>query len=295
MSPSTRIPSLTALRAYEAVVRFGSMTRAAEELCVTHSAISKQVQLLEEEFGQPLLRRLARSVEPTPEGARLAATLSAAFGLISAGIEQIRPGPLAVSCSASIMMRWLIPRLAQFKARHPTVELTISADHGPLDLLRDGIGVAIRNDVVKPPQDVIVRPMMREWFGPVCSPEYAQKIGLATPQDLSRANLLGTGSRPQAWNDWREAVGSTQQAVVPSESFEHFYLVLHAAACGLGVAIAPRFLVEDDLQSGRLIAPFGFVEGLRQVVLWLAPNVRTRADIRAFADWLEAEFRESRA
>lgn len=294
MRPPIRIPSLTALRTYEAVVRFGSMTRAAEELCVTHSAISKQVQLLEEEFGQPLLRRLARSVEPTPEGARLASTLSTAFGLISAGVEQLRPGPLAVSCSASIMMRWLIPRLADFKARHPAVELTISADHGPLDLLRDGIGVAIRNDVVKPPQDVIVRPMMREWFGPVCSPEYARKMGLTSPADLSHASLLGTGSRPQAWDDWRQAVGGMDDALVPSESFEHFYLVLHAAACGLGVAIAPRFLVEDDLQSKRLIAPFGFVEGARQVVLWLAPHVRSRSDIQAFANWLEAEFRSSR-
>src|SRR5690606_16295016 len=122
MRVMARLPSFVTLRAFEAVVRHGSMTRAAEELCVTHGAISKQVQTLEEEVGITLFRRLPRSIEPTPEALRLASTLNTAFGLIEAGLKQLQPGPLAVSCSASIIMRWLIPRLADFKKTHPGID-----------------------------------------------------------------------------------------------------------------------------------------------------------------------------
>ncbi|KAK52201.1 putative HTH-type transcriptional regulator TrpI [Bordetella bronchiseptica CA90 BB1334] len=288
-SVMSRIPSFTTLRAFEAVARLGNMTRAAEELSVTHSAISKQVQALEEEFGIQLLRRMPRAIEPTPEGARLAATLGTAFGLIEAGINQLRPGPLSLSCSASIMMRWLIPRLANFKKMRPDIDLRVSADHGPVDLLREGIDVAIRNNVVPTPQDVVIKPLMREWVGPVCSPEYASSVPLRALADLGAARLLTTSSRPDAWSDWAALSGWAGEPLAEHESFEHFYLVLHAAACGLGVAMAPRFLVADDLASGRLVAPFGFLEGRRTVVLWITPQLRTREDIRALSDWLQAE------
>lgn len=291
----SRVPSFTTLRAFEAVARLGSMTRAAQELSVTHGAISKQVQALEEEFGIPLLRRLPRSVEPTPQGARFAATLGTAFGLIESGVNQLLPGPLSLSCSASIMMRWLIPRMASFKKARPDIDLRISADHGPLDLLREGIDVAIRNDVVPAPQDVVVKPLMREWVGPVCSPEYANSAALKTLADLAGVRLLTTSSRPDAWSDWAALSGWTGEPLAEHESFEHFYLVLHAAACGLGLAMAPRYLVADDLAAGRLVAPFGFLQGKRTVVLWISPQLRARDDIRAVTDWLQAEAAQAAA
>lgn len=107
--------------------------------------------------------------------------------------------------------------------------------------------------------------------------------------DLGAARLLTTSSRPDAWSDWAALSGWAGEPLAEHESFEHFYLVLHAAACGLGVAMAPRFLVADDLASGRLVAPFGFLEGRRTVVLWITPQLRTREDIRALSDWLQAE------
>lgn len=285
----SRMPSFTTLRAFEAVARLGSMTRAAQELSVTHGAISKQVQALEEEFGIQLLRRLPRAIEPTPEGARLAASLGTAFGLIEASINQLRPGPISLSCSASIMMRWLIPRLAGFKKHRPDIDLRVSADHGPVDLLREGIDVAIRNDVVPAPQDVVVKPLMREWVGPVCSPEYAASLSLHGLGDLAQARLLATSSRTDAWSDWAALSGWDGAPFVEHETFEHFYLVLHAAACGLGLAMAPQYLVADDLDAGRLVAPFGFLQGKRTVVLWVSPQLRARDDIRAVVDWLQAE------
>src|ERR1700754_5097437 len=105
-------PSLNALRAFEAVARLRSMTLAAQELCVTHGAISRQVKALEDTLGLTLLVRSAQSSDPTPEGRRLAEGLTTAFNLIDASIEQLKPEPLTLSCSATIMMNWLIPRIA---------------------------------------------------------------------------------------------------------------------------------------------------------------------------------------
>lgn len=290
-----RLPSFIVLRSFEAVVRHRSMTRAAEELCVTHGAISKQIHTLEEELGVTLLRRLHRSVEPTPEAEQLAQTLGTAFGLIESGVKQLQPGPLSVSCSATIMMRWLIPRLSEFKKAQPDIDLQISADHGPTDMLRDGISVAIRNDVIPPPSNVVVKPLMREWIGPVCSADYARENSINDVGDLGHARLLATLSRPKAWTEWLELSEWSGAALKEHEAYEHFYMVLHAAACGLGMTIAPRYLVDDDLTEGRLVAPFGFTPGKRNVVLWISPQLRTRSDIRIFSDWLRNEVEENYA
>ena len=117
------VPSLNALRAFEATARRRSMTLAAEELCVTHGAVSRQIKSLEAALGMALLTRSGRSVEPTPEGLRLAEGLRAAFSLMDATIEHVRPSPLVLSCSSSIAMCWLIPRISGFYQRNPDTEL----------------------------------------------------------------------------------------------------------------------------------------------------------------------------
>lgn len=291
--PGTRIPSLISLRAFEAVARHRSMTRAAKELHVTHSAVSKQIQSLEEALSVALIRRLPREIEPTAEGARLAATLSTAFGLIETGISQIHPSSLSVSCSASIMTRWLIPRLPRFKENAPQIDLRLSAAHGPLNLMREGIDLAIRNDIVPAGDDIIIRHLMQETVGPVCAPAYAEKHRLQRPEDLRRVQILATHSRPQAWADWEAAAGWDGPALGAHQTYEHFYLTLQSAACGLGVAMAPRYLVADDLNSGHLVAPFGFVQGRRNVVLWMSPQARKREGALAFARWLQQEARQT--
>ncbi|ACL57394.1 LysR family transcriptional regulator [Methylobacterium nodulans] len=120
------LPSLVALRAFEAAARHRSLTRAAEELCVTHGAVSRHVKALEAALGVPLMRRGALSSDPTPEGACLAEGLTAAFGLIQATIERVTPGPLTLSCSASIMLCWLIPRMSAFHAVHGDVQVELN-------------------------------------------------------------------------------------------------------------------------------------------------------------------------
>ena len=152
-------------------------------------------------FGIPLLLRGARSVHATPEGARLAAELSRAFDLIASSVEQLQPGPLTLSCSSTIMMSWLIPRIAAFHELHPDIELRFNMNYDRIDFVRDEISVAIRVSMIEPPKEVIIKDMIDEWIGPVCSPEYALKHFKGSG-DLDRCVLMATKTRPGGWADW---------------------------------------------------------------------------------------------
>jgi LysR family transcriptional regulator, glycine cleavage system transcriptional activator len=286
-------PSLNALRAFEAVARLRSMTLAAHELSVTHGAISRQLKSLEESLGVTLIVRSAQSSDPTPEGARLAEGLSAAFSLINASIEQLKPEALTLSCSASIMMYWLLPRIGGFHERYPETELQFNMNYDQIDFVRDKISVAIRASAIVPPKNALTRKLIDEWIGPVCTPAYAREIGLATPADLSRAALLSTRTRPEAWDDWFSARGIDALPTGSAASYDHFYLLIQAAVCGLGIALVPQMLVMNDLVSGKLCAPFGFVPGPRQLMLWIAPHLRSHAEVRHLEQWLTAEMNDS--
>lgn len=267
------------------------MSAAADELSVTHGAVSRHIKSLEDMFGIPLLIRGARAVQATPEGGKLAIELSSAFGLIASAVEQLQPGPLTLSCSSTIMMYWLIPRISAFHALHPDIELRFNMNYDRIDFVRDEISVAIRNNMIEPPKDVVIRDMADEWIGPVCSPEYALAQGIAEPADLERCALLSTKTRPAGWTDWLKAAGK-QLNLRASNSYEHFYLLIQAAACGLGVAMVPKMLVLEDLRSGKLVAPFGFVTGPYKLVLWIAPHLRARPDTKALVGWLTEELRK---
>ncbi len=269
------------------------MSAAADELSVTHGAVSRHVRALEDSLGVLLLKRGAKSGEPTPEGQRLSEGLTAAFGLIQASVEQVRPGPVTISCSESIMMFWLLPRIARFQHQHPAMPLQFNMNYRGIDPMRDNISVAIRNTMITPPDDMIVRELADEWIGPVCTPEYLKQNAFREPVDLARARLLATRSRPLAWQQWATAAGASDLNLSVQEEFEHFYLLIQAAACGLGIATVPRMLVLDALESGRLVAPFGFLRGHYRLVLWINPHVRSRADVQRLVDWMVDELQHN--
>ncbi|UHC19228.1 LysR substrate-binding domain-containing protein [Methylobacterium currus] len=292
--PKPRLP-LNALRAFEAASRLGSMSAAAIELGVTHGAVSRQVRALEAQLGLPLLDRGARAVAPTPEGARLAAELAESFERMQAAVARVQPGPLTLSSSATVMMRWLIPRLERFKRDHPSIELRLTVSYGEIDFIRDEIGLAIRNSMVRAPPSALAETLTREEIGPVCHPDYALRVTAGGPDDLvARARILGTATRPDAWAEWARAIGRPDLAIAPDEAFGHFYLVIQAAACGLGFALAPRLLVEDEIAAGHLVAPLGFVPGPHAMQLWTAEHLRHRPDLRVVADWLRREMAGAR-
>lgn len=291
--PRVPRPSLNALRAFEATARLRSFGDAAEELSVTHGAVSRHIRSLEDTLGVMLLLRNAHATEPTPEGARLAEGLSRAFNLIQASVEQVKPGPLTLSCSESIMMYWLLPRLAKLHEEHPSIEVSFNMSHGPVDFARDNVSIAIRINSFEPPKGVEPIELVDEWIGPVCSPEYLRSIRIRKADDLQHARLLAANTRLGAWDEWVASSGNTQLQPVIAEAFGHFYLQIQAAKCGLGVANVPRMLVADELRSGALVAPFGFVPGPRKLVLWVAPHLAERPDADALAEWLAAEMTAS--
>lgn len=283
--------SLNALRAYEATARLRSFTAAADELAVTHGAVSRHIRSLEDALGLSLLTRGAQGAVPTADGQQLAEGLSRAFGLMQASLDQLEPGPLTLSCSESIMMYWLLPRLEGFQQAHPEVQLRFNMSHGPVDFARDAIGVAIRLSTIEPPKEVVSTAGVTEWIGPVCSAEYLRGLRLSSPADLPRARLLVSKTRPSAWQDWQRAAGHEPAALHVADAFEHFYLLIQAAKCGLGLANVPRLLVRDDLASGTLVAPLGFIPGPNKLKVWLAPHLSRRADAVKLVDWLEGELR----
>ena len=286
------LPSLNALRAFEATVRHRSITRAAAELCVTHGAVSRQIKALEAAMGVTLLSRSIKASVPTAEGEQLAEGLATAFSLVYATVERLRPGPLTLSCSASITMCWLIPRMPSFYAKNPDVEIKLDMNYDRVDFTRDSISVAIRNSTIEPPRSAIIRPLGTEWIGPVCSPNYLESLPLKRPGDLSRATLLATKTRPQAWVDWLAAIDEQVEPLRMHQSFDHFYLMIQAAACGLGVAVVPHMLAINELNTGRLVAPFGFTPGKRELSLWIAPHLASRSDLKTLEKWLLQELGE---
>jgi LysR family glycine cleavage system transcriptional activator len=267
------LPPLGTLVAFEATVRHRSVSRAANELHLTHGAVSRQIQQLERALGASLFERRAREMMPTPEAAALAEAVADALNLLSSAARRSRrstqPAPLVLSCEPTLMMRWLIPRLPALSAAVPELDVRLSAAGGPVHFDRDGIDLAIRRNDFKFPASVHSRRLFDEMIGPVCSPDLGTR--LTSIDRLATLPRLHARTRPSAWDDWAEARRITLPPV-RAQTFEHFYISLQAAVAGLGVAIGPLALVHDDVQAGRLVAPFGFTaDGSAYYVLTTRP------------------------
>jgi LysR family glycine cleavage system transcriptional activator len=297
---SPRLPPLGALRCFDAAARFESFTRAAEDLHLTHGAISRAVRGLEENLGIPLFERRSRRVFLTPAGGRLRDTTAAAFAAITAVTLDLRrqaaAPPLVLSCEPTLLMRWVIPRLPSFHAAHPDIALHIAAGGGPVPFARDGIDVAIRRDDFAFPAGVAAALVMTEQIGPVCSPAIAQLLrdgsDPAPAAFLARHPLLHTKTRPEAWPSWARLSG---QHLAPGreQTFEHFYFSLQAAAAGLGIAIGPRALVQQDIAAGILVAPFGFLEDGSAYHLLSPHSPGSDRRVAVLLEWLRDQSRES--
>lgn len=283
--------SLKALRAFEATARHRSFSAAAEELAVTHGAVSRQIRMLEETFGLLLLQRTSQGAQPTLEGERLAAGLKRGFDEIQNSVDQLKPGPLTLACSQSIMMFWLLPRLSRFQQINPDVFLQYHVTSGAIDFTRDKVNVAMRLSSQELPKDVICTDICSEWVGPVCTPDYLKTLEIRTVEDLHRARLIYSNTRKNAWSEWSQCCDLQMERLNLDEGFPHFYLLIQAARCGLGIANVPRMLVQDDLNSGTLVAPFGFVKGPNRLTLCVASHMTERSETKRLVNWLSNELR----
>ena len=289
------LPPLNAIRAFEAAARHGSFKNAADELGVTHGAVSRHVRLLEDWLGPPaLFLRLNRRVVLTSTGAALLAETSSALDRLSAAAQRhgtrdgmAAPAILRVNALATFSLRWLLPRLGQFRENHPEIEVHLSTASDPVDALRD-------------PYDVIVRGGPDTFYGftsrlflterrlPVCSPALLARVPLKEVADLERHTLLHSSALPRVWSDWFALAGSPGIEPAASLTFDHFYLTIQAALDGLGIAMGPTALVADDLDAGRLVAPFPDLSlPTRNYHAYLSDQSVGDPAVDAFCSWLE--------
>ena len=288
-----QLPSLNALRAFEAFGRHGRMTLAADELCVTHGAVSRQIRQLQEQLGVALTEGPRSRLRMTEAGLKLAQALSPAFDQIEAAVPrpaQAGAKPLVVSCLPTFAMKWLIPRLPRFQAAHPDIPVRVAESNGPFDFKADGIDLAIRmrspDTVVT--YDSIATPFMEHYHGPVMAPERAAPR-MTLDQVCAMPRLL-TRTFPESWTDWARNlnVATALPPAVSEQEFDHYFYMIEAAAAGLGVAIGPWAFVQRDLASGRLVAPLGFTPGRAKIVAVTPPDGATEA-AALFRDWLLEE------
>jgi DNA-binding transcriptional LysR family regulator len=207
-----RLPALTALRAFEAAARLGSVTAAATELSVTQGAISRQIRLLEEDLQQPLFRRLHRGIELTAGGQKLSASLTDAFVQIGHAVGDLKRPTDVVSVKAAptFAIRWLLPRLAEFRRIHPGVKLEVSTAWHDVDLAKEDFDCGITGcgePAVRNPQYIWVE-LVKEAILPVCTPAYARKMGAPhTAADFARHTLLHPTPDRSDWRMWMEGWG----------------------------------------------------------------------------------------
>lgn len=287
-----RLPPLNALRAFEAAARLGNFSAAAQALHVTHGAISRQVRQLERWLNITLFERTGRRVRLTDQGREYLNGIQSAFDAIAAATRRLAETGtrrrIAIDALPTFTMRWLLPRLARFPL-HSEVELRLVTSDRPLSGATDGFDVAIRRG----PEDwpgCVGQEFLVEHDIPVCSPALLKRIPLKEARDLTRHTLLYSDARPNAWERWLSAAGVPDLVVGARQQFDHYYLTLQAAIDGLGVALGPRPIIDDELAAGRLVAPLAGPMVRARGYWWVIPNSRAGDPVlRAFCDWLAEE------
>ena len=290
-----RLPPLNALRTFEAAARRLSFSRAADELHVTHSAVSHQVKALEEFLGVTLLHRHTRAVRLTDAGQAYLPVLRDAFDRIAEVTEGLlggeSAGALTVSVTPAFATRWLVPRLGRFYDAHPEIDVRLSPSIDLVDFARDDVDLAIRYGRGDWPPLRADHLLKLDRF-PVCAPKLLQgRHGLRTPHELRHHTLLHDELR-EDWRNWLLAARVAGIDLSRGQTFNETSLLLQAAVAGLGVAVAYSALVADDLASGRLVKPFDITLADEFGFYVVCPEATAdRPKVRALREWLFSEVR----
>lgn len=251
------LPPLKALRVFEAAARLRSFTAAAEELSITHSAVSQQIRILEEYAGQPLFAREARGVALLPCAQAYFPEIQASLERIAAATAKLRSpasaGPLRVCATPSLTMKWLIPRLSVFQALHPGIDVQLSTQGRPfLDRGVDtGSDVLIRHGYMAH-SDLACVHCLDDFHVPVASPRFIERNRLSAPADCLGHPLLKISGGMDHWPRWFALAKVDVPAQLPGPVFDHQFLCMQAAMNDLGIALAPWCLLEDDIRADRL-------------------------------------------
>jgi LysR family glycine cleavage system transcriptional activator len=293
-NPWRRLPSLSALRAFDAAARHGSFKSAADELSVTPSAVSHQIGQLEEELGFPLFRRLPRRTELTEAGRHYQSYVQEAFARLVAGTDTVRRRfgrrVLVVQVYVSVAVRWLIPRLPRLDAAGLDLTVRLHASPG-WEFDEDGSDIGLVS--LRGPRSGGIRytPMFDADLAVLAAPTLAAGLPAEpTREALVSRRLLQVFSAPDDWSDWFGLQGLAAPEGAGALQLDSYLLALEAAADGQGLAVAPLFLAADDIRRGRLVACYPHRPSL--VARWYLASRRDREDepaILSFRDWLTRE------
>ncbi len=284
------LPPLNCLTGFYAAAKHQSFTKAAQELNLTHGAVSRAVKQLEDFFGFQLFERRNRRVYLNERGQFFYEKATLALSDIQKACEELKQqsafNTISISCEPSLAMRWFMPRLNNARDFLPDVDIQLSTAGGPIDLAGHNIDIAIRRSDFSWPEEYWVTPLGNEWIGPVCNPEYLKNLTEGGP------TALHTRTRPHAWTDWQN-LSADHFEFTTEKYFDHFYFSLQAATAGLGMAIGPAQLVHDDLNQNTLSAPIGFVETEFQYVALTLKNPKSDIPLQKLLAWIIKEFEAS--
>ncbi|WP_306004964.1 LysR substrate-binding domain-containing protein [Aquicoccus porphyridii] len=292
IAPRRFLPSVPALQALEAVERLGSATAAAEELALTQSAVSRQLQALEAQLGVPLLNRSRKRLALTSAGARYAAEIRGALQQIAQASLRLQTdmggGAVNLAILPSFGMRWLVPRLPGFAKAYPDITINMTTRLEQFNFAAQPFDAAITfGDGEWSGTDKLL--LAREYVLPVALPSLVAGQTLRGPQDLQRFPLLHIQTRPRAWTEWFGAHG-VETPHVTGTYYDQFTTMIQAVLHGLGVALLPDYLIGQELSDGRLVSAYGGPTESRGAY-WLVWPEDKAADpaLRQFRDWLRDE------
>jgi LysR family transcriptional regulator, glycine cleavage system transcriptional activator len=285
---SDRLPSLPALRVFESAARHGNFSRAAAELHLTHGAVSHQIKSLEHSLGVVLFQRGRRGVTLTQRGAAFAAVMHDALDRIARGVATLRgPRALTVSVLPAFATHWLIPRLADFQARHPNIDINIRANQQLVDFTEDEVDLAVRYGPGSWP-GLTATMLLAEHVFAVCSPRFAAGRLPRNLAELAAAALLHTPTQP--WEPWFRALGANPPTRRRGPSFSEASLVLRAAIDGLGIALARSVLVQPELDAGSLVRVLPLSVPAEFAYYLVHPeNAEISPNLAALCAWLRAQ------
>lgn len=287
------LPSTWALQAFEAAARHESFTKTGEELALTQSAICRQIGALEEFLGLPLFARSKRGVRLTAAGAAYHRQIAARLDEVERDTLALMSGQglggsLELAVVPTFATRWLIPRLGDFRARHPDITINLTARTRPFLFEESSFDAAIYFGEAAWP-GTVSQSLMYEDLVPVCAPQLLTGKRRWQPADLARLPLLQQSTRPYAWRRWFASAGVTVAHDLAGPRYELFTMLAEAAAHGLGVALVPRFLFADDIASGRLVQPVTHAQLSATPYRLLFPGHHAeRSNLVIFGQWLTA-------
>ena len=267
------------------------MTKAGEELCVTQVAVSRQVAVLEKSLRASLFTRGGKRLQLTPAGEVLFLTVTRIFRELHNVTEDISGQSerrvLKICGYSNFTMRWLIPRLKNFHSKHPNIDIRLTSSLDSVDFERTDFDAAIRSGAGEWPNCSAVELVPIELV-PVCHPELAASLAAKGAEALSFQTLLHSLARPNDWRMWMSSTDVTCADPFSGIKFDNGSLAYEAAAEGVGVAIAQKALVLDDVRRGRLAFPFEHAVSSGESYWFVWPVTRRSSKLAVFRDWLQS-------